>query len=154
MLTKEEFIENLKGMEWQQVECKIAAIEDWQFVEEYVVKCFAKPNDARLIINELLLNGLTATAGLDSETKITVMQDGSFAEVIKERLANNEKYVTLNLIRNSDTIDIVITDMGGPSDFDLQKYLEDAEKNTKNKEQHGRGLLLVSKMLANLEESA
>ena len=148
MLTIEEFIANLKGTEWQEVECKIVSIENWQSVEEYVVKCFEKPNDARLVINELLLNALTATAGLDSETKTNIMQEDTFAGVIKERLESNEKFVTLKLVRNSDTIDIVITDMGGPSDFDIQKYLEHAKNNTKSLEQHGRGLLLVSRLVS------
>lgn len=148
MLTIEEFIANLQGTEWQEVACKIVSIENWQAVEEYVIKCFEKPNDAKLVINELLLNALTATAGLDRETKTNIMQEGTFADVIKERLENNEKFVTLKLVRNSDTIDIVITDMGGPSDFDIQKYLEHAKNNTKSMEQHGRGLLLVSRLVS------
>ena len=94
----QQFLEN----KLSEIEFKFKSVEEWQALENKIIQSFKSPSDAKLAINEILLNALTATAGLSATEKTTALQDGTFLEKVKTSLSDSGKFVTLKLVRNNN----------------------------------------------------
>ena len=128
LLNQEDKLQQFLENKLSEIEFKFKSVEEWQALENKIIQSFKSPGDAKLAINEILLNALTATADLSATEKTTALQDGTFLEKVKTSLSDSGKFVTLKLARNNngepiamEKIIVTIADMGGQSNFDVKQ---------------------------------
>lgn len=119
-------------------------LENGSVLAGYISKNCENPVLVELAINEIVINAVVYSLGIDSPTKTMLFSNNTWSEKIN----NKNKSVTLEFERLNNSIKISVIDHG--PGFNLTEFINNNNNDKPSLKTHGRGIMMIKQLFPDL----